>query len=72
MVPVSGETKTESSNESFNTESINFILANKVGDGTDDTIPNISHKDAIHTIQHVNDIIDNNILIEKNVPTSSR
>ena len=68
MVPGSGDTKTEY----LNTEPINFILSNKVEDGTDDTIPDTSCKDAIDTIQHINEIIDNNILIRKNVPNSSR
>ena len=61
MLPVSGETKTES----LITEPINFILSNKVKDGTDDTLPDIRYKDAIDAIQHSNEIIDNNIFIVK-------
>ena len=62
MLLVSGETKTES----LITEPINFILSNKVKDGTDDTLPDIRYKDAIDAIQHSNEIIDNNIFIVKN------
>ena len=62
MLPVSGETNTES----LITEPINFILSNKVKDGTDDTLPDIRYKDAIDAIQHSNEIIDNNIFIVKN------
>ena len=65
MVPASGETNTKSSTESLNTELINFISANKVDYGTDDTLPTIIYKDAIDTIQKSNDIIYNNILIRR-------
>ena len=65
MVPVSGETKTESSTEFINTEPINFILTNEFGYGKYGTLPNISYKGDIDTIQHDNEIIDNNILIGK-------
>ena len=61
MVQDSGRMKTES----LNTEPINFISDNEVEDGNDDTLLDISYKDDIDTIQHVNDIIDNNILIRK-------
>ena len=61
MVPVSGETNTES----LNTKPINFISANKVEDGTA-----IIYKDDIDTIQYINDIIYHNILTGKNsLPT---
>ena len=42
-----------------------FILANKVDAWTDNTLPTISYKYAINTIEHINDIIENNILIIK-------
>ena len=61
MVTVSGETKKESSN----IDSVNFIFDNEVEDRTDDTLPAISYKDDIDTIQHFNNIIDHNILIGK-------
>ena len=61
MVQDIGKMKTES----LNTEPINFILDNEVEDWNDDTLLDISYKDDIDTIQHVNDIIDNNILIRK-------
>ena len=59
MVPVSGETEKESSN----IDTVHFISANEVEDGPDDTLPDISYKDAIDTIQHIHDIMDHNILI---------
>ena len=63
MVPVSGDTKTESSTKYLNTEPIHFILDNKVDYGNGDTLLNIINKGAIDTIQHVNEIIENNTLI---------
>ena len=61
MVPVSRETKKESSN----IEPVNFISANKVEDETDDKLASISYKDVIDTMKHVNEIIDHNILSRK-------
>ena len=58
MVPVSGETKRESSN----IDPVSSISDNDVDYGTDDTLPDISYKDAIDIIQYINDIIDHNIL----------
>ena len=65
MVPVSGEIKEESSKF----ERVNFIYDNEVKDGTDDTLLTISYKYAIYTINHVNDIIDHNIIIRKKSAT---
>ena len=61
MVTVSGETKKESSK----IDSVHFIFDNAVEDSTDDTLPAISYKDDINTIQHFNNIIDHNILFGK-------
>ena len=61
MVTVSGETNKESSK----IDSVNFIFDNSVEDSTDVTLPAISYKDDINTIQHFNNIIDHNILFGK-------
>ena len=50
---------------SSNFETVNFIYANEVKYGTDDTVPAIRHKYAIDTIHHVNEIIDNDIIAGK-------
>ena len=63
MVPVSGEIKEQSSNF----EPVNFISANEVKDGTDDTPPLISYKYAIDKIHHVNDIIYHKIITRKKI-----
>ena len=68
LVPVRGETEAESSTESLNTKTIYFISDKNVKDGTDDTLSNISYKDDIDTIQPVNDIIYNTILIGEKIP----
>ena len=65
MEPFSGETDTESSTEPLNTEPINCFSAEYVEDSTYYTLPTIIYKDYIDTIQHINDIINNNILIVK-------
>ena len=61
MVPVIRDTKTEY----LNSDPINFISADEVEDGNDDKLPSISYNDAIDTIEHANDIRDQNILIKK-------
>ena len=65
IVPVGGETYTESSTKLLNTEPINFILASSVEDVTDDKLPTNSYNDYIDTIQHTNEIIDNNIIVRR-------
>ena len=61
MVQVSGEIKEESSNF----EPVNFVSANEVKDGTDDTLPTLIYKDAIDTIHQVNEIMDHKIVTGK-------
>ena len=51
------------------TLSQSIFLANDVEDGTDNTLSDICYKDDIYTIQHVNEIIDNNILIGEKYTT---
>ena len=62
MVPVIGEIKEEYSN----LEPVNFVSTDKVKYGTDGTLPILSYKDAIATINQVNNIIDHNILLKIN------
>ena len=59
MVQFSGEIKEESSNF----EPVNFVFANEVKDGTNDTLTELIYKSAIDTIHQVNKIIYHNIFI---------
>ena len=53
MIQVSGEINEKSSNF----EPVNFVSANEVKDGTNDTLKALSYKSAIDNIHQVNDII---------------
>ena len=61
MVQVSGEIK----EESYNFEPVNFVSANEVKDGTENTLPSLSYKDNIGSINQVNKIIYHNIVTGK-------
>ena len=58
MVTVSEQIK----EESYNFEPVNFVSANEVKNGTDDTLPTLRYKYAIDTIPQANEITDHTII----------